>query len=393
MPAATITPGQALQALDASNTLLARNQGPELFASGSIDLTNGQTITPNPLNVRRPISDLIIRVRFRVAVTVANLAQVGCEAPQNVLQKILLQGTHAAFGSQTLWNVSGASAFVYPRLFNLTGGQVLINDVLAGSPGQPVTSPFLGTTAGSPYDVELSYHLPMHPFVGIGQQTKKQQSAFLLMGGDWGDTLQLQLTFGDKSTLGDATGSTVAISGYGGTGSPTYEVHVCYSILGDLKGAFQNRSGITLRNESFLTGFTSTGTNMRLQQLQKKVTTNVIVKSGIIETTLQSPGVFTFETLTDRQLDATQIVVDNKPIRNNVSNVVSKSWISRQFGVNAPQGYFVLSFVDSNNVMTAYRGDRLDAGVQFDLNSNIVSANAAARQTVIQETILGGPYS
>jgi hypothetical protein len=393
MSPATISQSSALQALDASNTLLARNQGPELFASGSIDLVNGQTITPNPLNVRRPISDLLIRVRFRAAVTVANLAQVGCEAPQNILQKILLQGTHTAYGSQTLYNMSGATAFVYPRLFNLTGGTLLINDTLANSPGQPVTSPFLGTTAGSPFDVELTYHLPMYPFLGIGQQVKKQQSAFLLMGGDWGDTLQLQLQFGDKTALGDTTGSTVVFSGYGGGGSPTYEVHICYSILGDLRSAFAARAGITLRNESMLNQFTALATNMRLQQLQKKITTNVVIKSGIVETTLQSPGIQTFETLSDRILDATQIVVDNKPIRNNMSNPVSKSWMARQFGVNAPAGYFLHSFVDSNNPMTAYRGDRLDASTQFDLITNIVTANAASRQTVIQETIIGGPFN
>jgi hypothetical protein len=232
----------------------------------------------------------------------------------------------------------------------------------------------------------------MHPFAGIGQQLKKQQSAFLLMEQDWGDTLQIQLQFGDKSALGDTTGSTVTISGYGGTGSPTYEVHTCFSILGDLRSTFANRTGVTLRNETFMTQFTALATNMRLQQMQKKVTTNVLVKSGVIETTLQSPGIVGFETLSDRQLDATQIVVDNKPIRNNSSNVISKSWLARQFGVNAPQGYFLLSFVDSNNMMTAYRGDKLDAGVQYDLNSNVIQANAANRQTVTQETIIGGPF-
>jgi hypothetical protein len=92
-------------------------------------------------------------------------------------------------------------------------------------------------------------------------------------------------------------------------------------------------------------------------------------------------------------LDATQIVVDNKPIRNNTSNIVSKSWLARRFAVNQPAGYFMLSFVDSNNVMTAYRGDKLDSGVQYDLNTNVLTASANNRQTVTQETILGGPFT
>jgi hypothetical protein len=195
-----ISAQQALQALDASNSLVGRNQGPELLNSSTVDLTNGATVTPNFLAIRRPIAELLIRLRFRVAVTVANYVAVGCEAPQNILQRIILTGSHAQYGSQTLFNMTGATAFLYPSLFSARGGgSLLINDVLASRPGQPITSSFLGTTAGSPYDVDMTFRLPMAPFVGIGSQSKKQAAAFWLQAADWGDSLQLSMLFGDKS--------------------------------------------------------------------------------------------------------------------------------------------------------------------------------------------------
>jgi hypothetical protein len=383
---------QALEALDASNALIGRNQGPELLSSNTVDLTNGGTVTPNPLNIRRPISDLLIRLRYRVAVAAANYVAVGAEAPANILQRIQLSGSHKQFGAQTLWNSRGDTAFVYPRMFNMTGGVLLINDVLASNPGQPVTSPFLGTTAGSPYDVEQIWHLPLTPFLGIGTQIKRQLAAFMLQAADWGDSLQLSLSFGDKSAFGNSTGATVTFSGYGGSGNPTVEVHAVYGILGALRDAFNGRGGVCIRNETTLNTFTALATNTRLQQLQKRVTTNLLVKSGIIETTLQSAGVMTFASLSDRQLDATQVVQDSKPIRNNSANLVSKSWLARQFGVNQPAGYFLISFVDTGNVLTALRGDQLDSGTQLDLTSNVLTASANNRQTVLAETVIGGPY-
>jgi hypothetical protein len=390
-PVATITPDQALAALDASNSLLGRNQGPELLSTNSIDLTNGQTITPNPLNVRRPLSDLLIRVRFRVAVAAANYTDVGAESPQNILQRIILTGTHPGYGAQTLINMTGATAFVYPRLFNQTGGTLLINDVLASNPSQPVTGAFLGSTAGSPYDIELTYHVPLVPFMGIGQNLKRQAAAFML-GPEWGDSLQLSLQFGDKSALGDPTGATVTMSGYGGTGNPSVEVHGVYGLLGDLKDTFQNRSGICMRNESILTSFTALATQTRLQQLQKRPTSNILVKTGLVETGGQSAGVFTFDSLSDRMLDATQVIFDTKAIRPQTANLVAKSWLARQFGNNAPAGYYLISFVDSSNPMTTLRADKFGAGVQFDLQTNVISASADNRIAVCQETIIGGPF-
>jgi hypothetical protein len=383
-----------LQALDASNSLVGRNQGPELLNSSTVDLTNGATVTPNFLAIRRPIAELLIRLRFRVAVTVANYVAVGCEAPQNILQRIILTGSHAQYGSQTLFNMTGATAFLYPSLFSARGGgSLLINDVLASRPGQPITSSFLGTTAGSPYDVDMTFRLPMAPFVGIGSQSKKQAAAFWLQAADWGDSLQLSMLFGDKSSLGNSTGSTVTFSGYGGTGNPTVDVFAVYGLLGGLRDAFNGRGGVCIRNETIMNAFTALATGTKLQSLQKRVTLNLLVKSGLLETTLQSAGITTFASLSDRQLDATQVIQDSKAIRPNVANIVAKDWMANQFGVDGPAGYFLTSFVDSGNPMTALRGDQLDPGTQLDLVSNVLTASANNRQTIVAETVIGGLYS
>lgn len=392
-PTGTINAQQALQALDASNALVGRNQGPELLFSGAVDLTNGQTITPNYLPIRRSISDLLIRARFRVTVAAANYVAVGAEAPQNILQRIQLSGSHRQFGSQTLWNTTGATAFLWPRLFNRSGGVLLINDVKASNPGQPITSSFLGTTAGSPYDVEMIWRLPMTPYVGRGQQAKKQAAAFMLQAADWGDSLQLSLNFGDKTAFGNSTGATVTFAGYGGSGNPTVEVHAVYGLLGALRDAFAGRGGVVIRNETLLNSFTALATATKLLSLQKRVTTNILVKSGLIETTLQSAGITTFASLSDRQLDAVQVIQDSKAIRPNTANLVSKAWMESQFGVDTPAGYFLTSFVDTENPMTALRGDQLDPGTQLDLNANVLTASANNRQAVLVETIIGGLYT
>jgi hypothetical protein len=43
--------------------------------------------------------------------------------------------------------------------------------------------------------------------------------------------------------------------------------------------------------------------------------------------------------------------------------------------------------------MTALRGDQLDPGTQLDLVSNVLTASANNRQTIVAETVIGGLYS
>ena len=384
---------QQARAALAANSVIGRFQGPELFHSQTVDFAAPTSIQiPRVLNLTRPLAEIVIDVRFRVAVTVANYADIGTEAPQNILQRIRLQGIHRKFGAVTPIDMSGATAWVWPRLFQQVPGYLQINGTRPAEPSVPFAETFLGTTAGSPYDVILIYRIPLYPILGQGMSVKRQSSAFFFMPQDWADSLQLRLDFGDKSALGDPTGATVAFTSFGaGTGLPTISVHLNYAILGQVANGM-NQNGVTIRNEQLLSAFTAIANKQRLSVLQKQITTGIIVKSGVIEATGQTAGIQTFESLSDVMLENTQILVDNKPIRNNSDNLVQKAYYGGMFNTVYPQGYLDLSFVEGQNGLLAYRGDGLPAGSQFELISDVLTASANNRISLVQEMVYGGPF-
>src|SRR5262245_12326218 len=388
-PNGNANPAAGIAALQ---SMIGRLQAPELFSPGQQSFTTpSQILIPRTLNLTRPLESITIFLSFRVAVTVANYTTVAPEAPQNILQRVTLTGTHRAFGALTPMRVTGATAYAMSYFSQgLGGSDIVINGTRAASPGRPLTSPFLGTTAGSPYDITLAYHLPVTPQLGLSDSIKRQQSAFLYLPQDWGDSLQLQLEFADASGLGNPTGATVAFTGPGGVGLPLIEVHLNYSIL----GAFANQmnNGVVLREERVLTTFTALATAARLATLQKNITDNIVVKSGINQVTGTSAGVQTYLSLSDVQLARTQVIVDNKPVRNNQRNDVMKAYYQRMFGTVIPSGYQNVSFVDGQSALLAYRGDLLAPGSQFELYSDIITANADNRQSYLQEQIIGGPF-
>lgn len=377
----------------AANSIIGRFQGPELFHSQSVDLNTPTTVQiPRVLNLTRPLAEIVIRLRFRAAVTVANYADVGDEAPQNILQRIQLQGIHRRYGAVTPYNLTGATAFAWPRLFQSISNYCQINGTRVADPGVPFASGFLGTTAGSPYDVELIYRLPLYPMMNIGMSTKRQLSVFAFMPQDWADSLQLRLDFGDESALGDPTGATVAFTAFGsGAGLPTLEVHLNYLILGQLASGMNN-NGVVVRNEQTFSTFTAIAADQRISVLQKNITTGVVLKTGLIEATGQSAGVTTFEDLQNTMIDQTQLLVDNKPIRNNSSNLVQQAYYGGMFNTIIPEGYLNLSFVEGQNALLAYRGDGLPAGSQFEIITDVLTASANNRINMVQEMVYGGPF-
>lgn len=376
----------------AATSLLGRYTGPELFYSGTVDLSTAPTVmVPRNLNLNRPLESILIFLKFRVAVTVANYTAVSPETPQNILQKIILTGTHRNFGAQTPINMTGATAFAWNALTESKGNDCVVNNAQAAPPGRPMATAAALTTAGSPYDVILCYRVPLGPLMGNGQSLKRQAQNFLYMPQDWNDTLQLQLQFGDKTAFGDPTGATVTFSAYGsGAGSPSYEIHLNYSLLGQMAGFV--RGGLVVRSEQALAGFTAIApAGTRLAGLQKQITTQVLVKAGVLDTH-QTAGVRTFASLDDDAMTQTRIVVDNKPVRNNANNYVMKAHLGQQFHTTIPQGYTLVSFVDGQNPRLAYRGDGVAGGSSFELQSDIAKADANRGMSFVQEYILGGPF-
>jgi hypothetical protein len=373
-------------------SLLGRNQGPEFFFQQPWTPLNNVVI-PKAINLNRPLERIHMVWQGRIAVTVANIPAVYPESIQNLIQTFKLTGTHAAFKSITPINLTGADAFAWPKLFKPRGGTTYVNTARADNldvpAGFPAGTGFLGTTAGSPYDVEMHYDIPLTPVLPVA--AKVSLVPFLYQQKDWGDTLQVFLTFADATALGTA-GATIAFTGFqSGAGNPNLFLFTNYEILGALAESIS--SAVTIRNtqnvpQAQITSVAST--LQRLQLLQKQKTTNILLKSGLLAGGT-SAGVSVYSALSDLVFQQTQLVVDNKPVRNNFLNAAYKEYQAYSFDARWPQGYLVFSFLDSMNPLTAYPADQLAGGSVFELDSQVLTGNANNFAEVIQEQYLGVP--
>jgi hypothetical protein len=381
----------AAAAMDASRiarAVLGRYQGPEFFASTTHTGVVTQTLIPKNLSMNRPLAFLWLRWRGRVVIAGANYSAVAAEAPQSIINKIIVQGTFKGT-SLTPISISGATAYALTRLFGIRGSSSFIGTTRQAE----LTSPLAQTLANfgntGTYDLDIWYAIPTFPIVS-GSSRAQNQVPYLWQPADWADSLQVTLQLGDNTSFGTPAGmTTVTYTAFGsGAGSPTVEIYTEYAILGPLRAGF--RTAALVRNENQITsGVTALATNVRLQPLQKQKTTNVILKSGVNLTGVTS-GVNVFASLSDTILDRTQILVDNKPVRNNLSNLASKESIGYKFTTIEPQGYLPFSFIDSQSARTAFRGDLpsvVGSGSDFGLYTDIVSANANNVINVIQEMI------
>jgi len=374
-------------------SLLGRNQGPEFFFQQVWTALNNVVI-PKAINLNRPLERLHLVWQGRIAVGTANISPVYAESIQNLIQTIKLTGTHAAFKAITPINLTGADAFAWPKLFRPRGASTYVNgarcenlDIPAGF---AAGTGFLGTTAGSPYDTEIHYDIPLVPVLPAA--AKVSVVPFLYQQKDWGDTLQLFLTFADQSALGTLGTAVVTFTAFqSASGSPQLYLMTNYEILGALAESIS--SAVVIRNtqnipQSNITSASST--LQRLQLLQKQKTTNILLKSGALAAGT-SAGVSVYSTLSDLIFQQTQVIVDNKPIRNNFLNAAYKEYAGFSFDARLPQGYLPFSFIDSMNPLTAYPADQLAGGSTFELDSQVLTGGATNFAEVIQEQYLGVP--
>jgi hypothetical protein len=374
-------------------SLLGRNVGPEFFFQQPWTAL-GNVVIPKAINLNRPMERLHLYWQGRIAITVANMTPVFAESVQNLIQTIKLTGTHAAFKALTPINLTGADSFAWPKLFKPRGGSTYVNLALCDNLGAPAGFPagtgFLGTTAGSPYDTEIHYDIPLTPVLPVA--AKVNLVPFLYQQKDWGDTLQIFLTFADNTALGTPAGSTTTFSAFqSGSGSPQLFIFTNYEVLGALAESVS--SAVVVRNTQNIpqANITSVASTLqRLQLLQKQKTTNILLKSGLVATGT-SAGVTVYSTLSDLVFQQTQVVADNKPVRNNFLNAAYREYQAYSFDARWPQGYLDFSFIDSMNPLTAYPADQLAGGSIFELDSQILTANANNFAEVIQEQYLGVP--
>ena len=374
---------------------LARYQGPEQFDLRQIDLNAPQSITLNPFSLKRPLESITCILKGRMTVTVAPYTSVSPEAFQNLVQRFVLRGVHIKHGSQQPIDMSGASAWIYPKHFQATGGQLFVSVnggplVNVAEPGAPFASAFTG--AVGTHDFIVIYHLALPPYLGTDQSAKRQNCNYLLYAREWQDTLTLDVNFGDRSALGDPTGATATFTAFqSATGLPTFGTHVNYGLLGPFEAVAI--PGFVTRNEQLLTTFTATAQQVELTRLQRMITNAIIVKSGVLQTAGLTAGVQTFASLSDLILNRTQVQVDFNPIRKVDDNFVERAYIERMAACRPVEGYYPISFIESQNPLTAYRGDSPSiASATFALYSDVLTTNANQRVTVIQERVTGGYY-
>jgi len=374
----------------AAAQVLSRFQGPEQFFIQSVTpLTS--PIIPQNINLNRPLESIDLWWRGRVTITVANFASVAAEAPQSILQQVILQGTHKTLNQIIPISMTGATLFAWPRLFQTTGNPLLINGVMQPELSVPVaqTGPNFGDVGV--YDLEIRYTIPTAPVFGPG--ARRVTNWFAYQPADWvGQSLQLQLFFGDESSFGTpGAGTVVAFSAFGSnTGSPSVTIDCNYMILGG--AANKINAAVVIRNEQNLIAgsLSATANAQRIATLQKQKTTNVVLKTGVILTGT-SAGVQVFDTLDDDILQRTQIIVDNKPVRNNNNNRIAQCYHGRMFNTIVPGGYLPFSFVESQTPLTYFRGDQMSGGSNFEVDSDVLTALANQTGTMVQEQVLGNP--
>jgi hypothetical protein len=371
--------------------LLGRNQGPEFFFQQAwVPLQTVQI--PKNINLNRPLERLIIRLDVRITITGANMATVFPEALQSLIQQIQLQGTHKTFGALVPIQLTGADVFAWPTLFRTTGNVILINGVRVNPLGVPNGVPLATFGNEGTYDCQIFWELPLVPVVPAA--AKLNCVPFLFQQADWADTLFLQLTMADATALGvQGGGGAAAFTAFGSaSGTPQFFVYTNYEILGPL--ATQIKSAVTVRAIQQVPqgNITAASANLvKLAQLQKYKTLNAVLKSGLLASGT-SPGVSVYSALSDAIFEQTQIRVDNKAIRNNLSNITYKDYLRLAFdALTQPQGYLPMSFIDSLNPRTAFDGDQVAGGSTYEVDSQIISANVANYAEVIQEYFQGTP--
>lgn len=384
------TPAAATTSLTVRDvaSLLGRNQGPELFFQQAFAALTAPII-PKNINLNRPMERIHLVFRGRVVIAVNNFTAIAAEGPQTIIQRIQLKGIHSRFGSLTPIDITGATAFSWARCFRIRGCSEYINGVRQPDPNVPFAQ--AGATFGNvgTYDLEIHYDIPLGPVLGIN--SKISTVPFLYMNQDWQDTLTLQIYFGDASSFGTpGAGTTTTFTAFGsGAGSPLVSIFTNYEILGPLAPTIS--PAVVIRQSQTVTAPVQTAANnQRIILLQKQKTTNVLVKTGTLLAGT-SAGVSVFATLVDTILDETQIIVDNKPVRNNFNNFAEKEYAGFAFNTILPGGYLNFTFVDSMSPLTYYRGDLLAGGSTFELDSNVLTSGATQAAEIVQEQVIGDP--
>jgi hypothetical protein len=363
-------------------SILGRNQGPELFFQQPF-AADQSPIIPKAINVNRPLERIHMIFTGTVTIAGANYTAVAAEAPQTIISRVRLTGQHSQYGQLTPIDVSGATLFALARLTRERGSSLYINGVRQPELNVPLAqAPATFGNIGV-YALEIHYDIPLGPILPVA--SKISTIPYHFMNANWGDTLQLQIFFGDATSFGTPAGGTVVTF----SANSILTIFTNYEILGPL--STQIASAVVVRSEQIQQApVAANGNAIRLQLMQKQKTTNIFFKSGTLLAG-SGPGVTVFGTMSDAVLDMTQAIVDNKPIHNNFNNHALKEYSGYVYSTVLPGGYNNITFEDSQNPLTYYRGDLLAGGSTFELDTNVIGGGAGVAVQILQEQVIGEP--
>jgi hypothetical protein len=371
--------------------LLGRNQGTEFFFQQA--WTPLQTVQiPKNVNLNRPLERIVIRWDGRITISGADMSAVFPEAIQSLIQQVTLQGQHKTYGALVPIQLTGADLFAWGSLFKTAGNVILINGVRVNPLGVPNGVPLATFGKQGTYDIQCFWQIPLVPVLPVA--AKLNSVPFLFMQSDWGDTLNLQLIMADASALGtQGVGGSASFTALNSNaGNPQFYVYTNYEILGALSDKLTVAVTVRAIQQVPQGNITAQSANLvKIAQLQKYKTLNVVLKSGQLATGT-SAGVQVYSALSDTVFEQSQIRIDNKSIRNNLSNITFKDFMRWAFDADSqPQGYLPFSFIDSMNPRTAFDGDKVSPGSTYELDSQILNGNANNYAEVIQEYFQGTP--
>lgn len=385
------------QVNELADRVLGRYQGPEFLHSAPVTMAAVQTVRMNnPVPLSRALESFKVIWRGRLVIGTAGYTTGIPEAPQSLIERIVVRGEHRGFGGRQsfgnqIWqDITGATAFAGLGCYQVRGNIAMNGTTLIAQLGSPMPSTGINAGAIGTYDLEVHYEIPAAPW---GWVNARGAAPYLWREENFGNSLQIEVTVGDRTSLGTpAGGSTTTWTAFGSaTGSPSLEIYGNYSMLGPLQGVGDN--GLVVRTEyaasPALVGVAS-GSQLGVQ-LRKVVTTNLLLKTGIALTGTSS-GVNVFASLSDTQLARTRIMAAQKPIKDLRANYATKAYYATKFGVYAPQGYLPFSWIEGGSIFAALRGQDIVEGANFNIETDVATADANNRQQWVQEMIYGGPF-
>lgn len=366
-----------------------RTSGPQAFDTENFNAGQIINVQKN-IPLLQPLAHIIYRWRGRLGVTVA-ITDLPQEAPFTVLRQIKIFGTHTSLGTIVPFQASGEMLNGLDNVFdrgkdtvsycNITvGGVTTYYNAQSLVKGLGAAFPIVGN-----YDIEVFWMLPVYPF-GANDFNALQ---YLWDARSWNQSLQQQITCGDVTAFG--TTGTRTLTAYGSaSGVPSIDILLDYANLGPQLDASIAKA-IVQRNDYFVSNsLVNAGNAVRLNLLQNAKTTNVLVKTGV----LQAGSSNIYATLSDSIIEQAILRVNQSPIRNLQYDDVTDFFYAWRNGRFKKPGYLLLSLDDgepSTNPHAALRANEYSGSTQFDVAANIIGPSATNLGEVMQEIILGEP--